>query len=129
MSRSLGERAQATAEFALVAPILFLVVFGIIQLGYTFGKQLDLKGATRDGARRGAVSMDRPDAVHRIENTVRSKLALTGDDDVHITVTPAPPWNHGDRITVRTRVAHGYDILGVGVWTGDLRATSTIRVE
>jgi len=104
MRRRLANRedGQAMVEFALVAPVLFLLVFGIIQLGYTFGRQLDLKSATRDGARRGAVSVDRTDAQQRVETTIRSKLALTKASEVTIIVSPPPPWMHGDRLRVRT---------------------------
>jgi len=116
-------------EFALVAPVLFLLVFGIIQLGYTFGRQLDLKSATRDGARRGAVSVDRTDAQQRVETTIRSKLALTKASEVTIIVSPPPPWMHGDRLRVRTSTPHSYNIMGIGVWSGNLRAESVIRVE
>jgi Flp pilus assembly protein TadG len=41
-------------EFALVAPIFFLLVFGIIELGILFGGQNGLVGATRELARYAA---------------------------------------------------------------------------
>jgi Flp pilus assembly protein TadG len=48
------ERGQAMTEFALVAPIFFLLVFGIIELGILFGGQNGLVGATRELARYAA---------------------------------------------------------------------------
>jgi len=42
------------AEFALVAPILFLLLFGVIQLGLLFGGQNGLVNGVRDAARRAA---------------------------------------------------------------------------
>jgi Flp pilus assembly protein TadG len=45
------ERGQALVEFALVAMPLFLVLFGIIQLGILFGSQQGLINAVRDEAR------------------------------------------------------------------------------
>jgi Flp pilus assembly protein TadG len=51
--RSRG-RGQAMTEFALVAPIFFLLVFGIIELGILFGGQNGLVGATRELARYAA---------------------------------------------------------------------------
>jgi Flp pilus assembly protein TadG len=47
-------RGQAMAEFALVAPLFFLLMFGIIQLGLLFGGQNGLVSATRDEARYAA---------------------------------------------------------------------------
>lgn len=47
-------RGQAMTEFALVAPIFFLLVFGIIELGILFGGQNGLVSATRELARYAA---------------------------------------------------------------------------
>jgi Flp pilus assembly protein TadG len=123
------ERAQASAEFALVAPDLFLVVFAIIQMGYTFGKQLELTSATADGARRAAVSINNPDPRSVATMTVRQQLTLTKSTDATVAITPMPPWEHGQTITVTTSVPHAYHVLGVSKWAGTLRATSEIRVE
>jgi Flp pilus assembly protein TadG len=47
-------RGQALVEFALVAPIFFLLVFSVIQLGILFGGQNGLVAATRELARYAA---------------------------------------------------------------------------
>jgi Flp pilus assembly protein TadG len=44
-------RGQAMVEFALVAPIFFLLVFGIIELGIMFGGQNGLVASARELAR------------------------------------------------------------------------------
>jgi Flp pilus assembly protein TadG len=50
-----GSRGQALAEFALVAPIFFLVLFGIIDFGrYIYYVQV-LNSAAREGARYAIV--------------------------------------------------------------------------
>lgn len=48
------QRGQALVEFALIAPIFFLLLFGIIQLGLLFGAQNGLVDAVRDSTRRAA---------------------------------------------------------------------------
>ncbi|HXI44768.1 MAG TPA: TadE/TadG family type IV pilus assembly protein [Candidatus Acidoferrales bacterium] len=48
------DRGQALTEFALVAPIFFLLVFGIVQLGLLFGGQNGLVNAAREVARYAA---------------------------------------------------------------------------
>jgi Flp pilus assembly protein TadG len=45
---------QAMVEFALVAPIFFLILFGIIQLGLLFGGQNTLVNSVREVARYAA---------------------------------------------------------------------------
>lgn len=52
--RNNGRRGQALAEFALTAPIFFLLLFGVIQLGLLFSAQNGLVNGARDTARRAA---------------------------------------------------------------------------
>lgn len=47
-------KGQALAEFALVAPILFLLMFAVIQLGLLFGAQNGLVNGLRETARRAS---------------------------------------------------------------------------
>lgn len=54
VTRRPGERGQALVEFALVSPVLFLILFAIIQLGFLLGGQLGLVNAVRDTARAAA---------------------------------------------------------------------------
>jgi len=46
-----SQGGQALVEFALVAPIFFLLLFGVIQLGLIFGGQNGVVAAARDTAR------------------------------------------------------------------------------
>jgi Flp pilus assembly protein TadG len=48
----------AAVEFALVFPLLALLVFGIIQFGISFSGLLALNNASRQGARVGAVGLN-----------------------------------------------------------------------
>jgi len=52
--RRTRDEGQSLVEFALVAPIFFLLVFSIIQLGIIFGAQNNLVNAARDAARKAA---------------------------------------------------------------------------
>ncbi|HSL97062.1 MAG TPA: TadE/TadG family type IV pilus assembly protein [Candidatus Deferrimicrobiaceae bacterium] len=54
MSRRRRERGQALVEFTLVAPVLFLMLFAIIQLGLLFGAQNGFVNGVRDAARRAS---------------------------------------------------------------------------
>jgi Flp pilus assembly protein TadG len=49
------ERAQSLVEFALVLPILCILIFGIIDFGMGLRSYISLTNATREGARFGAV--------------------------------------------------------------------------
>ena len=43
-------------EFALIVPVLLLIVFGIINFGVLFSQQLTLNNAVREGARKAVVN-------------------------------------------------------------------------
>ncbi len=46
-----GSRGQSAVEFALVAPLLFLLIFGIVDFGRAMFYQNEVTNATREGAR------------------------------------------------------------------------------
>ena len=51
IGRSRDERGAAAVEFALVLPILILLVFGIIEFGFVFNRWLTVTHAAREGVR------------------------------------------------------------------------------
>ena len=53
--RTRRDDGAAAVEFALVAPLLIMLVFGIIEFGISFAQQLSLSNGARQGARFGAV--------------------------------------------------------------------------
>lgn len=58
----------AIIEFALVLPILLVLVMGIIEFGYIFNGYIILTGAAREGARVAVVTID------DVENEINSKV-------------------------------------------------------
>jgi hypothetical protein len=44
-------RAAAVVEFAVILPLLLVILFGIIEYGYVFMVRLTLQNAAREGAR------------------------------------------------------------------------------
>jgi len=67
------ERGQALPEFALIAPIFFLILFGIIQLGVVFAGQNGMSNAAREAARY-ASTLPTPDKI------AAGDCALTGSN-------------------------------------------------
>ena len=54
--RVTGDDGASAVEFALVVPILLILVFGIINFGFLFTSQITLNTSARDAARLGVVS-------------------------------------------------------------------------
>ena len=55
MKQREGQRGQSLVEFALVLPILLILVFGIIDFSMGLRAYVTLTNATREGARFGAL--------------------------------------------------------------------------
>ncbi len=55
-NRRRGEQGQAIVEFALVMPILILLLFGVVFFAMAFNLQMVLNAAAREGARAWASS-------------------------------------------------------------------------
>ena len=73
-------------EFALVLPILLVVVFGIIEVSWSFAQQNDVRHGAREGARLAAVDFGNTTTIGQEicdrMNVVRDSQAPT------ITLTP-----------------------------------------
>ncbi|MCD9623537.1 TadE/TadG family type IV pilus assembly protein [Rhabdothermincola salaria] len=55
-ARARNDEGAALVEFALVLPFLALLLFGIIEFGWTFGQYLDVRHGARESARLTAVN-------------------------------------------------------------------------
>jgi Flp pilus assembly protein TadG len=77
------ERGAAAVEFALVAPVLLLMVMGIAEFGRAYHVQATLSQAAREGVRVMALNNDPAGAI-AATRTAAPTLTLT-----NITVTPS----------------------------------------
>lgn len=77
-----NEEGAAVVEFALVLPILLLIVFGIVDFGRAFYTVNNIISAVREGARYGAVlaAPDSPAGKQAIRDRVRSVSQPFGGD-------------------------------------------------
>ncbi len=67
---------QALPEFALIAPLFFILVFGILQFGFLFGGHIGLTNAARDAARYASV-LPVGDATTASTNAAATMTELT----------------------------------------------------
>lgn len=51
-----GDHGATLVEFAILAPLLFVIVFGVIEFGYTFAQLLDVRQGAREGVRLFSVN-------------------------------------------------------------------------
>ncbi|MCM2272527.1 MAG: pilus assembly protein [candidate division Zixibacteria bacterium] len=115
-------RGNAVVEFALVLPILLLVLFGITELGRMIMTTNVLNTASREGARLAAVS-PMSDSLS-IEARVTEVLAAARIEPADIVVEYDPVAR-----SVRVRVTSDFDVLSRSVLPEGLRGTITLRGE
>ncbi len=51
-----SDRGASAVEFALVVPLVLMIVFGTINFGFVFSQQSTLNNGVREGARRAVVN-------------------------------------------------------------------------
>ena len=106
------DRGAALVEFALILPLLVLLVFGIIEFGRGYHTKTTLTHAAREGVRVAA--LDSGDPV----STVRDAAPNLNAAGISVTVTPSP-CVAGQPVTVTVEYDHDYDIplFGSGTWS------------
>ena len=129
------QQGQAMVEFVIVAPILLLLVFGIIQFGIYFNNQVALTDAVRAGARQAAVSRTLPDPTGTASSRVIRAAGHLDESDLEITVVPFDPksgtqaWAQGGDVTVTATYPYSISLLGFVVKSGRMSSQTTERVE
>ena len=132
MPRRRGQRrGVALVEFAMVVPVLFLFIFGIIELSRYVMVQQALTSAAQRGCRKAMLATTVNDDT--VETTVRGYLEgalgpLAESDSLNVAISPRDFTNvaAGSDISVQVQVSTS-DISWVRSnflgWTGDLMLT------
>jgi Flp pilus assembly protein TadG len=122
-----AQNGQTMAEFALVLPLLALLLFGVIQFGIAFNNYITLTDAVRAGARKGAVGrhLQNPEqaVIDQVE-AASTDLELS-DLDVEVDST----WRPGEEVRVEASYPYSISLLGVVVKSGRMHSETTERVE
>ena len=83
MKKKRERRGQGFLEFALIVPVLLLIIIGLIEFGHIFIVYASLTNASREGTRYGIVS---PTDYDGINNRVRETIILPPPEEVAINV-------------------------------------------
>ena len=66
------DRGASAVEFALVTPVLVILVFGIIAFGIVLAQQLSISNAARQAARAGVVDVSSQNSCGAIQTAIRN---------------------------------------------------------
>jgi Flp pilus assembly protein TadG len=125
------EQGQTMVEFAMVLPVLCLLLFGVIQFGLIFNNYVTLTDAVRAGARKAAVSRQTTDPGGPVGVTQSAVYAAATDLDKAKLPPPSvsSTWQHGDPVTVCADYPWNINLVGVGIASGTLHTCTKERVE
>jgi Flp pilus assembly protein TadG len=135
------EDGQALVEFALVAPLLLMVLFGIISFGKAFNYWNDANHLSAEGARYAAVNR-KPDPANAasLQDQIRlqgdtSELRNGGTTDVPTASQVCVDFPNGTsaigdpvRVTM-TFTYHWIPILGASAPSTTITSTAVMRLE
>ncbi|HZA33740.1 MAG TPA: TadE/TadG family type IV pilus assembly protein [Vicinamibacterales bacterium] len=124
-----NELGQTMTEFALVLPILVVLMLGIVQFGLAFNNYVTLTDAVRAGARKAAVSRNASDPA----GTCRSAVLAAGTNldatELGSNLSCTSSWAPGSEVTVHADYPYSIKILNWSVYSGRLNSTMKERVE
>jgi Flp pilus assembly pilin Flp len=128
-----SEEGQAAVEFALVVPLLCLIIIAILHFGKVMNYWLDLNHVASEGARKAAVNTFSTDGGY--ETYIRGRLETDELRTGGTTSIPSPATiavclpegsDVGDPVTVQVAVNYSLPFIGSTV---ALRGTATMRLE
>jgi Flp pilus assembly protein TadG len=128
-----NRRGAAAVEFAIVAPVFFILVFGMIEYGRMVMVQQVITNAAREGARVGVLDGSAyADVQTAVNNYLIAAKIPTGSTT--ITVTPNPPSSQttGNPVTVTVAIPFkNVSWLPTPLYLGSttLSATAVMRRE
>ncbi|MGI9427665.1 MAG: TadE/TadG family type IV pilus assembly protein [Bythopirellula sp.] len=129
-SRGPDRRGVAAVEFAIVAPIFFMLVFGCIEFGRALMVQQILTNASRVGARQAITLNASESAVVSAASSYASSTSVPG---VNVSVSPSPgSAKAGDMVSVTVAVPFNNISWIPAPWFmggATLDATSVMRKE
>jgi Flp pilus assembly protein TadG len=114
-------------EFALILPILVLLLFAVIQFGIAFNHYLTVTDAARAGARKAVVSRTATNPVGTTVAAVRASATNLDQSKLNVTITSS--WAQGTDVTVTASYPYQLSLLGVVVTSGSLTSSTTERLE
>ena len=115
-----SERGAVAVEFAILLPLLLMLVMGTIEFGRAYNAQITLTNAARDGVRVMAIAKSPADARTAARTAAAAVSVGIPDSDITLSTTVCPT---GDQVTLTikynlatiTGIAGPFPMTGRGV--------------
>ena len=124
-----SQKGQSLVEFALILPIVILILMGILEYGLMLNSYLSINNASREGARLGAVG----GTDIEIDAKEKNILPTLKSGDIIVVITPSEATRaRGESISVAINYNYHSTIPIISNITGEtvvLTAQTIMRVE
>lgn len=136
-----SERGQSAVEFALVLPLLLVLLLGIIEFGWFLNAKITITGAAREGARHYAIHKNDTAGVEEIvDNYLNPTIVSTSTVTASTADSTTTPVVKMAVVTVTGEVSgitgafNGLmaAFFGGGVFSGNkvsMTSTASMRIE
>jgi Flp pilus assembly protein TadG len=129
LRKNKNERGQTMTEFALVLPMLVVLMLGIVQFGVAFNNYVTLTDAVRAGARKAAVSRQSSDPAGACRAAVLAAAGSLDTTELATNLSCSSSWAPGSEVTVHADYPYNIKLLDWSVHSGRLSSTMKERVE
>ena len=131
--RIMSERGVAAVEFAIVSPVLVILLFTIIEFSLVLYDKAVITNASREGARYGSVhdptgQVDNAAIIGVVNNYLSNHLISLGSSDP--ADVPDPLWDTPTPGFLTVTVNYTYDFLVLPDFTSiPLSAVTVMKME
>jgi hypothetical protein len=120
------DRGAAAVEFALLLPLLLLLLFGIIDFGRALNAQITLTQAAREGARL--------EALGEANVVTRTQTAATGLSPVTVTIVDSCPADAGPSTDAIVETSYNFSFITpvgaiAGMFGGSISSSMTLTAQ
>jgi Flp pilus assembly protein TadG len=142
-NRMRGRPGQGLVEFVMIAPLLLLLIFGLVEFARAWNIRHVITDAAREGARTLAV--DNGVSIDSVQTVVESALESAGLNPANATITLVQcegadcvsPTAHQRHMASRVSIAYPYELRLIRVFLGwalgdavlDINTTFVMRNE
>jgi len=106
-----SESGASAVEFALLLPVLMIVLFGIIEFGLALYQQAILTNASREGARLGIVQSVPAITTAQINDAIDNYLTPAGITPASVSRTIVAGGATGTPVTVTLTLPYTFSVL------------------
>ena len=129
--RSLGERGHSFVKFAMILPMLLVILFAIIDFGRLFQSQVVLTNAAREGARTAATGATTSQITSRVTSTATGLSPTVSVTNAQGTAGTSVVVQARATIQLVTPLGAMISLIGGGALANSFELTSTadMRLE